>query len=71
VHGHVAARQTTPKAFGAKSVLIRGPFKRLVFVKKIFVQCWWVSTRISALGDRTTLLPERKDKRDAETLKGN
>jgi len=40
-------------------------------VKKIFVQCWWVSTRISALGDRTTLLPERKDKRDAETLKGN
>ena len=36
MHGHVAARQTTPKAFGAKSVLIRGPFKRLVFVKKIF-----------------------------------
>jgi hypothetical protein len=36
VRGHVAARQTTPKAFGAKSVLIHAPFKRLVLVKKIF-----------------------------------
>ena len=36
MRGHVAARQTTPKAFGAKSVLIHAPFKRLVLVKKIF-----------------------------------
>jgi len=36
VRGQVAVRQTTPKAFGAKSVLIHAPFKRLVLVKKIF-----------------------------------